>query len=81
MSTHKITHWIEIPVEVEFEYQPKENSTLTYPGCPEIIEVENVFYKDSKHIAQNGFRSYLEEKYGDEILQACWDHIKGLEGK
>ena len=41
----KITTYIadDIPVEVEFDYQPYEKMTDTYPGCFELVTVENVF--------------------------------------
>lgn len=31
-----------IDFQVEFDYQPKEAQTLTYPGCNESVEVTGV---------------------------------------
>jgi hypothetical protein len=32
----------DIPVIVEYEYQPSEKQELNYPGCPEEIEIISV---------------------------------------
>lgn len=40
----RFTTYIEIPVTVEFDYQPREKQTLTYPGCHEDAEVTSVMF-------------------------------------
>lgn len=53
MSSHSFTHWIEIPVEVCYEYQPAERMTLTYPGCRESVSVDDVEIPDKDEIGKN----------------------------
>ena len=50
----KTTTFIEIEVEIDFDYQPFEWATLEYPGCSESIEINEVKPVDlDKDIAFN----------------------------
>lgn len=35
----------EVTYFVDFDRQPKEQETLTYPGCPESVEINEVCVK------------------------------------
>ena len=47
MKTNSINVWRELPLEVEFGYQPYEpperGPEAQYPGCPEAVEIEGVW--------------------------------------
>ena len=65
----EITMWIEIPVEVMFEYDEGEKRTMDYPGSPP--EVEFLFF-DSKKALNN-----LDSKIRDDntFEQTCLNEI------
>jgi hypothetical protein len=56
VSTHERTVWIELPVQVEFNYQPFEpperGPEAQYPGCPEAIEIEGLYVGRAKITAE-----------------------------
>ena len=74
MSTHERTVWIEVPVRVEFSYQPAEPAErgpeARYPGCAEAIEIEGVYVGRAEITAE------LTDEACGEIEQALWDQIK-----
>lgn len=72
MSSHRITHWIEIPIEIEFEFCPAERMTWDYPGCPEHIEIEGI-YCGGKPLQ---IPDDILTQHEDEIEQACWDELE-----
>ena len=47
MNTNSINVWRELPLEVEYAYQPYEpperGPEAQYPGAPEAVEVEHVW--------------------------------------
>lgn len=71
--THSRTVWIELPVIVEFNYQPYEpperGPEAQYPGCPEAIEIEGCFIGRAEITAE------LSDDACGEIEQAVWDAI------
>ena len=40
----RFTTYIEIPITVEFDYQPPERRTMNYPGCAECAEITRVAF-------------------------------------
>ena len=36
------TQWVEIPVRVSVELQKEERATMTYPGCPAGVFLEDI---------------------------------------
>ena len=69
MSSHCTEVYIEIPVTVYFLHNPKERQTLTYPGCEESVEIEEI-----KGLSGKEWDKFVNEHI-DEIEQACWNHI------
>jgi len=71
--THERTVWIELPVQVEFNYQPFEpperGPEAQYPGCPEAIEIEGCF------IGRAEITGQLSEKEQAAILEALVDKM------
>lgn len=69
--THSRTVWIELPVIVEFNYQPHEpperGPEAQYPGCPEAIEIEGLYIGEANITAQ------LTDETCGEIEAAVWD--------
>lgn len=70
MKTGTITHYIEIPVEVTYSLHPAERQTMTYPGCQEHIEIEDVEYPDELALNQ------ILYKDPDAINEACLEDAK-----
>lgn len=59
-----------IDMTVEFNHQPQEAQTATYPGCPESVEITEVqvkgFYFATEWLS-NYFIEFIEEK----VLEEC----------
>ena len=64
------TTFCEFPICVEFDYQPKENRTLTYPGCEASLEITSVMLGDIELVNQ------LTEEQLDYIEESCWDEVE-----
>lgn len=56
-------------LDVEWNHQPFEPETLTYPGCPESITVDGA-YVDGVDIFKT-----LSESTKDKISEILWDAI------
>ena len=69
MKSYEIEIWVEIPIQVHFELHPRERQTMTYPGCDEHIEIDEVTIPDD-------VQKYIWEKYQDKIETECWEHAK-----
>lgn len=56
MKTYERTVWVELPVIVEFQYQPYEpperGPEAQYPGCPEAIEIEGIYIGEANITSQ-----------------------------
>lgn len=70
MSEGVITHWIEVPILVHYEYQPAERQTRHYPGGPECIVVEDVEFPTPEKLNE------IFMEYADEIDEACMEDAK-----
>ncbi len=58
----------EIEIDVEYDYNPYENSTLEYPGCSESVEICEVRLVDGSEICLlDGVSGRLEEIILDNI--------------
>jgi hypothetical protein len=71
--TYERTVWIELPVQVEFNYQPFEpperGPEAQYPGCPEAIEIEGCFIGRAEITAE------INDEIAGQIEKAVWDTI------
>ncbi len=59
-----------IDMQVEFDHQPKESETLTYPGCPESVCLTEVKIKGvdlALELLSNLFIELIEEV----VLEEC----------
>jgi hypothetical protein len=69
MSTKTINVCIcGFSVDVEYDHQPKEAETLTYPGCDEDIDITDVSFKGESiinHISDE-FINTLKERIMEE---------------
>ena len=61
-----ITHYIEIPVKVHYTWNPSEPQTLTYPGCPASIDIDEIEIPDS-----NAIQDMVPDD--DRLAEICWD--------
>lgn len=71
---HTFETYIEIPITVHYDFQPRERQTRHCPGCPAAVVVNSVelFGKESDDLF-----SYIEANYMDSIEQECWDDLDG----
>ena len=70
MKTGRITHYIEVGIEVDYSVYPEDRATLTYPGCPAHIEIDEI------HYPSRGTIDEIIEKELDSIELACWEDLK-----
>jgi len=61
----------ELEIDVEFDYQPYEDSTLEYPGCSESVEIEGAYLSDGTEIC-------LLEGVSDRLAEILLDEIHDL---
>lgn len=71
MKSGKITHYIEIPIEIEYTWYPEERMTQTYPGCHAHIQIDEIKVATEKEIAE----ALIKEC--DSINMACWENLEG----
>ncbi len=60
-----------IDIDVEFDHQPKEHQTRTYPGCPESVCLTEVKIKGvdlALELLSNLFIELIEEKVLEAVL-------------
>ena len=53
----------------DYDHQPKEAETLTYPGCPESLSINSVIYKDIDvlELMSDHWRGLIHEK----LMEQC----------
>lgn len=59
-----------IDLVVEFDHQPKEAQTMTYPGCEESIEITNVSVNGIE-FAVEWLSNYFIELMEEQVLEGC----------
>ena len=79
MSQIEFTAWIEIPIKVFAEYQKQEHATMTYPGCPEAMGIndieicldgnENILASDLQSL-----KNSILENRNDEFQDDAWEY-------
>ena len=67
------THWMEIPLEIEYTVNPKERQTQTYQGCQAHIEIDNLTLPTDAQMLE------IIEKETDSIEMECWEDVKDNE--
>jgi len=72
MKSSQAIVYIEIPLKVDFIHCPAEPMSLEYPGCPEHIEIEGIYFDGQPW--QCSDERWLELQ--DKITQACWEEVK-----
>ena len=85
MSEIEFVFWVEIPIRVYAEYQPKEHATQTYPGCPETMGIDDIevagdeldglvqpFPMDCE-VSMEDLKNHILIKYDDELKMAAWE--------
>ena len=71
MATKKANVTVHgIDLAVEFDHQPKEAQTRTYPGCEEKLEITDVSFKDIP-FATHWLSNYFIELIEEQILERC----------
>ena len=77
--------WIEIPIRVYAEYQPKEHATQTYPGCPETMGIDDIEvagdeldglvqpFPMGREVSMEDLKNHILIKYDDELKMAAWE--------
>ena len=84
MSRIEFVHWVEIPIRVFGEYQPREESTMTYPGCPETVgiddieiaedELHNLSIPVNRKFTIKDLLDHIMLEYGDKLEEEAWEH-------
>ena len=76
MSRIEFVHWVEIPVRVYAEYQEREESTMTYPGCPETVGIDDIDIEkeDGTPLPVAEIKDYILLKHLEELEDAAWEH-------
>lgn len=59
-----------IDMTVEFNHQPQEAQTATYPGCPESVEITNVSV-NGIDFATEWLSNYFIELMEEQVLEEC----------
>ena len=67
MSQMTTTICEDVPLVVNFYYQPFEEATQTYPGCGASITLESVYVEGRDHDILDGL--VVEEVVADVLLQ------------
>ena len=74
--------WEEIEIEVDYDYQPHEDSTRHYPGCSEEVDITEVTVKGSeicllpkvKERVEEEILEWIDEGFDDENSErGFWD--------
>ena len=68
----------DLPVTIEFEYQPEEPMTRSYPGADASIDVCSVKLDEVEIIeALERLDAKSEEKHGymDSVEEQCWEQV------
>jgi len=74
MSSHRFISWVEIPVYVDYEYQPYERQTYEYPGCEEGVSLNDIeIDKDIK----DTIMKENENRFHEEALEDYRDKQRG----
>lgn len=68
----KFTTYIEIPVTVEFDYQPSEKQTLTYPGCQEDADITAVVFNTVD------LGPFLDSRALEQLRLEALDYVQGI---
>ena len=82
MSAIEFVTYIEIPIRVFAEHQKAEHATLTYPGCPATIGIDDIeICTQENHIAVDldDLKNHILEKYNDDFEMESWEHQSGGE--
>lgn len=58
-----------ISFNVDYDHQPKEAETLTYPGCPESVEINVVVIKNVN--VTNIIKPYWIGRIKEELMEIC----------
>jgi hypothetical protein len=59
--------YIELEIEVDYDYQPSEKASSTYPGCESSVELNAVFAGGIDIL------NSLTESEKEELIQKCFD--------
>ncbi len=87
MSSHKFTTWLEIPVEITFDYDPPQREITApaesaQPPLPPVVDVTSINVKGWSDLPVIDIRESLAcaEDSGpyDAVIDACWDHMEKI---
>ncbi len=67
----KAKGYIELDVDIEFDYQPEEPQTRDYPGCEADVDITSVTFKGVE------LRDALSKTQLNELAEFCWDGLSG----
>ena len=65
---------LELEVQIKFSIAKEEKMTRHYPGCPAHID-DMYFTIEGEEISMELWNKICV-KYGDELDEACWDHMQ-----
>ena len=55
---------------VDYDHQKKEHATLTYPGCPESVEINSISVNGSGDITEC-LSAYCWDLIREKIMEQC----------
>ena len=79
MSQTEFISWVEIPVRVYANHQKREHATLTYPGCPGTIGIDDIeicLYDDPFCIAGSlrNLKDSILMKKNDDFIEEAYEN-------
>ena len=69
----KFEAWVEIPIDVYYEFQPAERATRHYPGCPASICITEVEFKGEA--LKQEMLNYTLKEHIDGLTQDAWEDV------
>lgn len=71
------THWVEIAVKCDVEFQKAEPASRNYPGCPASVGIEYIqIVRDDEStpiLTMRELIDYIIDRDGDAIEVASWE--------
>ena len=67
---------IELKIYVNYDAQPAEQQTWSYPGCPQSMELNGLIFvtegdKEIKTLQE--LKNYALNQHTDALVEAAWD--------
>jgi len=75
----KTNLFLEIELEVDYDFCPAERMTRHYPGSPAQVEINTILINDIE-LPPPIFNTIMAD-FGDVIEEWCWDDVRNSEAE